>query len=100
MGSADDNGGTQHDDAAAGRAEALDGTAAGAHRVRVRHVLSGILAVVLVFFVVQNADQVSVRWMVWSGKAPLWLIVVGSALAGAVVAQLVAWLVGRRDRQR
>lgn len=52
-------------------------------------VISGMVVLALVLFGVVNADDVSVDYLVGSGQVPLILVILGSAVAGALVAALV-----------
>ncbi|GEM_PF-955315 len=58
--------------------------------------LSG--AVVLLIFMLQNRAEVKINFLFWHAKLPLWFVILGSALLGAIV-----WLgvgVLRRHRRR
>jgi uncharacterized integral membrane protein len=58
--------------------------------------LSGVA--LLVLFMIQNTDDVTLDFLVWSFTWPLWLLVLVSALVGALI-----WLglgVLRRHRRR
>lgn len=55
-----------------------------------------LVAVSLVAFIVQNTDSTPFQWFFIDRRAPLWLIIVISALAGAVVSEVVGWLIRRR----
>jgi uncharacterized integral membrane protein len=58
--------------------------------------LSGVAA--LVIFMVQNTDDVTVKFLVWEFTWPVWLLILVSALIGALV-----WFgmgVLRRHRRR
>jgi uncharacterized integral membrane protein len=57
-----------------------------------------IVAAGLVAFIVQNTRRPRVEWLFWEVRAPLWLVIVASAVAGAVLARLAGWLLARRRR--
>ena len=53
---------------------------------------------VLLVFMLQNTDEVPVHFLFWHARLPLWFVILGSALLGALV-----WLgfgVLRRHRRR
>ena len=61
-------------------------------------VASLVLAALLLAFMLQNRQETRVNVLFWHAKLPLWFVILGSALAGAVV-----WLglgVLRRHRRR
>ena len=57
-----------------------------------------ILAAAIVAFVVQNADSYPVEWLMFEGEAPTWLVIVVSAVAGAILERLVVWTIKHRRR--
>ena len=57
-----------------------------------------VLAAAIVAFVVQNADSYPVEWLMFEGKAPTWLVIVVSAVAGAILERLAVWTIKRRRR--
>jgi len=54
--------------------------------------------VLLVVFMVQNRDDVRVELLVWSFDWPLWLLILASAVVGAVVAAGLSAIRARRRR--
>jgi uncharacterized integral membrane protein len=52
----------------------------------------------LIIFMVQNAESVSLDFIVWTFRWPLWLLTLASAVLGAVV--WFGWGVLRRRRRR
>lgn len=53
---------------------------------------------VLLVFMLQNRDEIRVNFLFWHAKLPLWFVILGSALLGAII-----WLgfgVLRRHRRR
>ena len=59
----------------------------------------GLLALVVAgfgAFVVQNTDSAEVSWIVFEGDAALWLVMLASAVAGAVLTLLTGVLLRRR----
>ncbi len=62
-------------------------------------IVVGIVAVALAAFVVQNTDDTPVSWLVFDESAPLWIVIVISAVAGAVLSEAAGWLI-RRGRRR
>ena len=57
-----------------------------------------VLAAAVVAFVVQNSDSYPVKWLMFDGKAPTWLVIVASAVAGAILERLTVWTIKRRRR--
>ncbi len=57
-----------------------------------------ILVAAVVAFIVQNSDSYPVKWLMFDGKAPTWLVIVVSAAAGAVLERLVVWTIRHRRR--
>lgn len=57
---------------------------------------AALVAAALVAFVVQNTASTPVRWFFIDRSAPLWLIIVVSAVAGAVLSEILGWIVRRR----
>lgn len=58
-----------------------------------------LLAVVIAgfgAFVIQNTDSARVSWLVFEGDAALWLVMLASAIAGAVLALLTRLVLRRR----
>ena len=50
-------------------------------------------------FIIQNTDSTPVTWLIFTSSAPLWVVVVLAAVAGAVLSELGGYLI-RRRRQR
>jgi uncharacterized integral membrane protein len=63
-----------------------------------RLIITGIVILALVFFIGQNTDSVDIKWLFFEGDAPLWLMLVLSALAGAIIALGVSITLRRRKR--
>jgi len=55
-----------------------------------------LVAVALIAFVVQNTDSTPFQWFFIERTAPLWLIIVISAVAGAILSEIFGWIVRRR----
>lgn len=68
-------------------------------RITPQVVVIGVVGVLLGLFVVQNTDRERVEWLVFDATAPLWLILVLTAVAGAVLGQAVAAAARRRRRK-
>jgi len=47
-------------------------------------ILSGLIVAVLVLFVIQNVASTTVTFLVWSFRAPLFVVIVISFCAGAI----------------
>jgi uncharacterized integral membrane protein len=57
-----------------------------------------VLGAALLAFIVQNTNTVSFDWLFWSFEAPLWLVLVITALLSFVIGQFA--LMWRRHRRR
>jgi uncharacterized integral membrane protein len=64
----------------------------------VRLVLTGIAAVLLVWFALANLQDVKIRYWLTSSRAPLIVVIVISGLLGAALAGLVSRMARRRRR--
>ncbi|MEM8708567.1 MAG: lipopolysaccharide assembly protein LapA domain-containing protein [Actinomycetota bacterium] len=65
-----------------------------------RLIVVALVAVGLVAFVVQNTDSTPVTWLMFEGSAPLWVVIVAAAVAGAVLSELGGYLMRRRKRRK
>jgi uncharacterized integral membrane protein len=63
-------------------------------------VVAALLAVVLLIFVVQNDERIDVSWVVFTRRAPLWMVILISALLGYLIGQLIEFGVKRRIRRQ
>ena len=54
----------------------------------------------LIVFVVQNDQEVPVTWWFVEVNGPLWAVIIVAAVAGALLAEVLGWVVGRRRRRR
>ena len=61
-----------------------------------RFIGAALVAVALIAFVVQNTDSTPVQWFFIDRSAPLWLIIVISAVAGALLSEILGWILRRR----
>jgi uncharacterized integral membrane protein len=77
------------------RAEGRSGKSLASGRL----IITGIVILALVFFVGQNTNTVDITWLFFEGDAPLWLMLVLSALAGAIIALGVSLTLRRRNRE-
>ena len=59
----------------------------------------GLLAAALAAFVVQNTDSTPVTWLVFERSAPLWVVIIASAVAGAALSEAAGWAMRRRRRR-
>ncbi len=59
-----------------------------------------LLVVALIFFVVQNGDDVAFEWLVFDMTGPLWVVILVAAIAGAVVNEVFGFVRRRRRRRR
>ena len=63
-------------------------------------VVAVLVAVALIFFVVQNNDEVAFKWLFLDMTGPLWVVIVVAAIAGAVLNEVLGFLRRRRRRRR
>lgn len=82
------------------RPESGQSQSAGSGRIGIRPLAGAVLVVALAAFVVQNGESTAVRWLWFDGSAPLFGVIVVSALAGAVLSEIVGWSLRRRRRRR
>jgi uncharacterized integral membrane protein len=66
-----------------------------------KRTIANVVLLVLVIagfgaFVVQNTDSAEVTWLMFEGDAALWLVMLASAVAGAVLVLLAGVLLRRR----
>jgi uncharacterized integral membrane protein len=60
---------------------------------------AGVALVLLLVFILQNTNDTPVEWLVFDKTAPLWVVIVVSAIVGAVLERLLIFaLRGRRRR--
>jgi uncharacterized integral membrane protein len=64
-----------------------------------RLIVTGLVILALVLFVGQNTKSVDIQWLFFEGDAPLWLMLVLAALAGAVIGWGVSVTLRRRHRK-
>ncbi len=58
----------------------------------------GVLAAALLAFILQNRETVSFTWLFWTFDAPLWIVLVITALVAFVIGQFA--LMWRRHKRR
>ncbi len=63
-------------------------------------VVVAIVAVGLAAFVVQNTTDTPVTWLMFDGSSPLWMVIVVSAVAGAILSEALGWMIRRSRRRR
>ncbi len=61
---------------------------------------AAVVAVVLLIFIIQNDEEVKVDWVVFSKKAPVWAVILVSAVLGYLIGQLIEFGLRRRRRNR
>lgn len=62
-------------------------------------IVVAIVGIALAAFVVQNTDDTPVSWLMFDESAPLWIVIVISAVAGAILSEAAGWMI-RRGRRR
>ena len=68
--------------------------------VTLQVLVAALVAVGLAAFIVQNTDSTPVTWLVFDGSAPLWIVILAAAVAGAVLSEFGGWMLRRRKRRR
>jgi uncharacterized integral membrane protein len=63
-------------------------------------IVAGLIAILLLVFIIQNADDVNVTWIVGDSSTPLWVVILVSAVAGYLIGQLIEFGIRRRRRSR
>ena len=61
--------------------------------------IAGVIVVAVAIFVGQNGEEVSVRFLWFSGEVPLWLLIVIALVLGAILGQVGLYL-RRRSKRR
>jgi len=56
-----------------------------------------VVAIALLIFVLQNTRKAKVTWLVTTTTTSTWLVIVASALAGALMGWLISLALRRRD---
>ncbi|MEQ8840699.1 MAG: LapA family protein [Acidimicrobiales bacterium] len=56
------------------------------------------IAIALIAFIGQNRTDTEVSWLFLDGTWPLWLVIVIAAVLGAVLSEVLGWLIRRRRR--
>ncbi len=52
--------------------------------------VGAVVAVALILLIAQNSESQEVEWLMFSGEAPVWILMLISAVAGAILVPLVA----------
>jgi uncharacterized integral membrane protein len=69
-------------------------------RVNQRVLIGGLIAVVLVVFILSNRASTSISFLMIDWTMPLWLVLAGTALLGAAAGALLTHLRQRRKARR
>lgn len=56
----------------------------------------GVVALLLLIFVIQNTDKADVDLLLWDAVLPIWLVIVIAAVLGLAA----GWILGRVGRRR
>ena len=65
----------------------------------VKLVVGGLIALILLIFVLQNTDRVEWSFLFWSFSLNQWVMLVVTLLIGVLIGMLVSTLLRRRRRQ-
>lgn len=60
---------------------------------------AAVVAIALIAFIGQNRDDTEVNWLFLDGTLPKWLLIVVAAVLGAVLSEVMGWLIRRRRRR-
>jgi uncharacterized integral membrane protein len=60
---------------------------------------AAVVAIALIAFIGQNRDDTEVNWLFLDGTWPLWLVIVVAAVLGAMLSEVLGWLLRRRRRR-
>ncbi len=63
-----------------------------------KFIVTGIVLLALLFFIGQNRRTVPIEWLFFSFEAPLWLMLVLAAVAGAILGAGLRFVLRRRNR--
>lgn len=69
-------------------------------RQKLNLVATAVLGVALALFIVQNTERQNINFLTFEPDMPLWLLVIGSAAIGAVLAAVGSALWRRRRPRR
>ncbi|MEO8266114.1 MAG: hypothetical protein ABI706_11475 [Ilumatobacteraceae bacterium] len=71
------------------------------NRFRAGMVIGMVVTIAIVLLIVQNGESAQLDWVSFHFKMPLWILVILTAAAGAIVWEVikVAWRRGRRQRR-
>jgi uncharacterized integral membrane protein len=59
---------------------------------------AALVAIALIAFIGQNRADTEVSWLFLDGTWPLWLVIVIAAVLGAILSEVLGWLIRRRRR--
>jgi uncharacterized integral membrane protein len=65
---------------------------------KVRIAIAVVAGIALLVFILSNTESAQVSWLGWEFDAPLWIMLLGAALLGALTMQAVGWFVRRNRR--
>lgn len=57
-----------------------------------------VVAVLLIIFIFQNTQEETVELLLWDVTAPMWLVLLGTAVVSLVLAEVATFLRRRRRR--
>ena len=59
-------------------------------------IVAGVLLVAILIFILQNSEHAKVTWLFADGDAPVWVVILTSAVGGALVERIITYVVRRR----
>ena len=65
-------------------------------RQKINLVLAALLGAALVIFIIQNTESQKVSWLSFEVNLAMWIIVLGSAVIGALLSTMARMLLRRR----
>lgn len=63
-------------------------------------VIAALVLIAFVVFIVQNTDSTQVTWLLFDSNGPLWVLIVVAAVAGAILSEVLTWVIRRSRRRR
>jgi len=69
-------------------------------RISAAMVIWIVIAVLAIVFIAQNTNDARVKFLFFDGTLSLWVVIVLTLLAGALLDRLVMWIMRRRKSKR
>jgi uncharacterized integral membrane protein len=69
-------------------------------RISVAMIIWIVVAILAIVFIAQNARDAQVKFLFWDGTLSLWVVIVLTLIAGALLDRLVTWMWRRRKAKQ